>query len=85
VVDELYFNRVQQAPYWYMQSDETSIIKVRHVLRSGLQLEEICATNKLPWACNRLEATHKNVVKISMQEHARARTVPTRRLSVRAI
>ena len=25
--------------------------------------------NKLPWACNRLEATRKNVGKISMQEH----------------
>jgi hypothetical protein len=45
------------------------IIKVRHVLRSGLQLEEISETNKLPRACNRLEATRKNAGKISMQEH----------------
>jgi hypothetical protein len=36
-----------------------SIIKVRHV----------CVTNKLPRACNRLEATRKNARKISMQEH----------------
>ncbi len=39
------------------------------MLRSGLQLEEICATNKLPRACNQLEATRKNAGKISMQEH----------------
>ncbi len=69
VVDGLYFNRVQQAPYWYTQSEETTIIEVRHVLQSGLQLEEICATNKLPRACNRLEVTQKNAGKISMQEH----------------
>ncbi len=39
------------------------------MLRSGLQLEEICTTNKLPRACNQLEATRKNGGKISMQEH----------------
>ena len=39
------------------------------MLQSGLQLEEICTTNKLPRACNRLEATRKNAGKISMQEH----------------
>ena len=69
VVDGLYFNRVQRAPYWYTQSGETSIIEVKHVLRSGLHLEEISVTNKLPRACNRLEATRKNAGKISMQEH----------------
>jgi hypothetical protein len=69
VVDGLYFKRVQGAPYWYTQLEETSIIKVRHVLQSGLQLEDICATNKFPRACNRLEATRKNAGKISMQEH----------------
>jgi hypothetical protein len=57
VVDGLYFNKVQRAPYWYTQSEELSIIEVRHVLRSGLQLEEISETNKLPSG------------KISMQEH----------------
>ena len=40
VVDGLYFNRVQQAPYWYTQSEERSIIKVKHVLQSGLHLKE---------------------------------------------
>ncbi len=70
VADGLYFNRVQRAPYdWYTQLEETSIIKVRHVLQSGLQLKEICAMNKLPRACNQLEATRKNAGKISMQEH----------------
>ena len=69
VVDGLYFNRVQRAPYWYTQSEELSIIEVRHVLRSGLQLEEISEMNKLPRACNRLEVTRKNVGNISMQEH----------------
>ena len=39
------------------------------MLRSGLQLEEISETNKLPQACNQLEATRKNAGKISMQEH----------------
>jgi hypothetical protein len=48
VVDGLNCNRVQQVSYRYTQSEETSIIEVRHVLQSGLQLKEICATNKLP-------------------------------------
>ena len=69
VVDGLYFNRVQRAPYWYTQSEERSIIEVKHVLRSGLHLEEISVTNKLPRACNQLEATRKNAGKFTMQEH----------------
>jgi hypothetical protein len=69
VVDGLYFNRVQRAPYWYTQPEKMSIIEVKHVLQSGLQLKKICATNKLPRACNQLEATQKNAGKISMQEH----------------
>ncbi len=39
------------------------------MLQSRLQLEEICATNKLPRACNQLEATRKNAGKISMQDY----------------
>ncbi len=58
MVDGLYFNRVQQAPYWYTQSEEMSNM-----------LEEISETNKLPLACNRLETTQKNAGKISMQKH----------------
>ncbi len=69
VVDAVYFNMVEHAPYWYMQSELMMVVKVRHVLWSGLQLEEISATNKLPLACNRLEATLKRAGKIATQEH----------------
>ena len=54
---------VGRAPYWYTQLELTTVIEVRHVLRSGLQLEEISDTNKLPLACNRLDATRKRAVK----------------------
>ncbi len=69
VVDGLYFNKVQCAPYWYMRLGETTIIKVRHVLRSGLKLNEISAMNKLPQGCNRLEATRKKAMKIAAVDH----------------
>ena len=69
VVDAVYFNMVGRAPYWYTQSELTTVVEVRHVLRSGLQLEEISVTNKLPLACNRLDATRKRAVKIATQEH----------------
>ncbi len=69
VVDGLYFNRVQRAPYWYTRSGETTIVEVRHVLRSGLQLDKISATNKLPQVCNRLEARRKKAVKIAAVDH----------------
>ena len=67
VVDAVYFNMVGRAPYWYTQSELTTVVEVRHVLRSGLQ--EISVTNKLPLACNRLDATRKRAVKIATQEH----------------
>ena len=69
VVDRLYFNGVQRAPYWYTQLEKMSIIEVRHVLQSGLQLKEIGGTNELPQlpqACNQLKAKRKNAGKISM-------------------
>ena len=69
VVDAVYFNMVGSAPYWYTQSELTTVVEVRHVLRSGLQMEEISAANKLPLACNRLEATLKRAGKIATQEH----------------
>ena len=69
VVDAVYFNMVGRAPYWYTQSELTVVVEVRQVLRSGLQLEEISPTNKLPLACNRLDATRKRAVKITTQEH----------------
>ncbi len=39
------------------------------MLRSGLQLKENSAMNKLPLACNRLDATRKRAGKIVTQEH----------------
>ncbi len=68
VVDGIFFNRVQRAPYWHMLLEETTIVEVRHVLQSGLQLKKISATNKLPWSSNRLEAKQKKTGKIAMQE-----------------
>ncbi len=32
VVDVIFFNRFQRAPYWYMLLEETTIVEVRHVL-----------------------------------------------------
>jgi hypothetical protein len=40
VVDAVYFNMVEHAPYWYTQLDLKTVVKVRHVLQSGLQLDE---------------------------------------------
>ena len=34
-----------------------------------MQLKEISATNKLPLACNRLDATQKRAGKIAVEEH----------------
>jgi hypothetical protein len=69
VVDAVYFNMIECAPYWYTQSELTAVVEVRHVLWSRLRLEEISATNKLPLTCNRLEATWKRAGKIATQEH----------------
>lgn len=69
VVDAVYYNRVERAPYWYTQSGETAIVEVRHVLQTGLQLQQISATNKLPNACNRLEATRQKAVRVSPRDH----------------
>ncbi len=69
VVDMVYFNIVERAPYWYTQLDLKMVVKVRHVLWSGLQLDEISATNKLPLTCNRLDVRQKRVGKIATQEH----------------
>jgi hypothetical protein len=69
VVDVLYFNRVEHAPYWYTQSGETTVVEVRHVMRTGLEMEEISTRNKFPQACNRLDATWKKVQKITSQDH----------------
>jgi hypothetical protein len=69
VVKAVYFNMVECAPYWYTQSELMTVAEVRHVLWSGLQLEEISATNKLPLTCNRFEAMQKKAGRIATQEH----------------
>jgi hypothetical protein len=45
VADTLYFNRVQRAPYWYMLSGENTIVEVRYVLQTGVQMQEISGVN----------------------------------------
>jgi hypothetical protein len=32
VADALFYNRVRRAPFWYTQSGETTVVKVRYVL-----------------------------------------------------
>jgi hypothetical protein len=64
VVDGLYFNRVQQAPLWYKPSGNTTVAEVKHVLRTGLQLQPIGMTNALPNACARVEAMQKKAIKV---------------------
>jgi hypothetical protein len=54
VVNVLYFNRVQFAPLWHMPSGNTTVVEVKYVFRTGLQLQPINATNALPSACARL-------------------------------
>jgi hypothetical protein len=69
VVDGLYFNRVQQVPLWYTPSGDTMVVKVKYVLRTGLQLQQISTTNALPNACARVEATQKKAIKVSTLDH----------------
>jgi hypothetical protein len=69
VVDVLYFNRVERAPHWYMQSKEMMVAEVRYVLLIGLHLLPISETNKLPTACNRREAAQKRAVKVMFLDH----------------
>ncbi len=69
VVNAIYFNRVEHAPHWYMQSGKTTVAEVRYVLQTGLHLQPISATNKLPMACQRREATQKKVVKVTFHDH----------------
>ena len=69
VAKAVYFNRVQHAPYWYMLSGEHMIVEVRHVLRTGLHLQPISVANKLPQACNRMEATRQKALKVMHLNH----------------
>ena len=69
VANALYFNRVQRAPHWYTPSSMTTIIEVKYVMRTGLQLQPISTTNVLPIACARAEATRKKAMKVSPLDH----------------
>ncbi len=42
---------------------------MRHVLRTGLEMEEISTRNKSPQACNRLDEMQKKVGMIASQDH----------------
>ncbi len=50
VADALFYNRVMCAPFWYTRSGETTAVKARYVLLTGLEMEEVSATNTLPQA-----------------------------------
>jgi hypothetical protein len=69
VTKAVYFNRVKRAPYWYTLSGEHTIVEVRHVLRTGLHLHPISVANKLPVACNRMEATRQKALKVTHLDH----------------
>ncbi len=69
VVNIIYFNRVERAPHWYTQSGKTTVAEVRYVLQTGLHLQPISATNKLPMECQRWVATQKKAVKVTFQDH----------------
>ncbi len=69
VANVLYFNRVQRAPHWYTPSGVTTAVKVKYVMRTGLQLQSISTTNALPLACTRADTTQKKAVKVSPLDH----------------
>ena len=69
VADAVYFNRVQRVSYWCMLSGENTIVEVRHVLQTSVQMQEISGENKLPRACNRMEAMRQRLLKVRSLEH----------------
>ena len=69
VANALYFNRVQRAPHWYTPSGMTTMVKVKYVMRTGLQLQPISTTNALTLACMRAEATRKKAMKVLPLDH----------------
>ncbi len=68
VTDALFYNRVTRTPVWYMQSGETMVVKVRYVLLTGLEMEEVSTTN-MPQACNRVEAKQQKATRVSLLDH----------------
>ncbi len=69
VVNKLYFNPVHRAQNWYTLSDITTVVEVKHILQTGLQVQPISATNALPGTCASQEATRKKAVKVSSVDH----------------
>ena len=69
VVNALYFNPVHRAQNWYTPSDITTVVEVKHILRTGLQVQSICTMNALPRTCASQEATRKKAVKVSSVDH----------------
>ncbi len=47
-----------------MLSGVRMVFEMRHVLWTGLQLLKISSENKLPQACNRMEAMRQKAVKV---------------------
>jgi hypothetical protein len=39
VIDGLYYNHIQCAPYWYTPLETTTVVQVRHVLQTSLELQ----------------------------------------------
>ena len=69
VADAMFYNRVGGAPYWYTPSETTTIVQMRHVLHTGLELQGISRTNKLPSTCNTAVATRQKVVMRARLDH----------------
>ncbi len=45
------------------------MVKVRYVLLTGLEMEEVSATNTLPRACNKVEAKWQKATRVSLLDH----------------
>ena len=58
-----------KAPFWYTKSDEKAVVEVGHVLRSGLEMEEVSTMNTLPWSCNRVEALWQKAKRVNILDH----------------
>ena len=69
VADAIFYNRVGRAPYWYTPSETTTVVQVIHVLQTGIELQGISPSNKLPVSCNRALAMRQKAVMIARQDH----------------
>ena len=47
----------------------SGVNEARFVLKSGLDLEEVCAMNPLPRGCNKVEAMRLKSVKVNILDH----------------